>query len=326
MFSSFNPGTPAGVGLFIIAIASLIIVHEFGHYIVAKWLNIEVEEFGLGFPPRMVKLFTYKGTDFTLNWIPLGGFVRPKGENDHAVEGGLAAAKPWTRIAVLFAGPAMNFLTGIVLLTIIFAQVGQPVYDQVTIINIAENSPAHLAGLLPDDLILEVNGRKIDSTSELFNTIYAFLDREIEIVFERDGVLNSVNLTPRAEPPEGEGAIGILMGNPRAPIKASQALVLGVDAVWRNIQGIIGLPGRLIQGSIPSDQGRLVGFKGMFDMYAEMDGVYEIMGFFATISVSLGLLNLFPIPGLDGGRILFALPEIILKRRIPQKYEEALNL
>ncbi len=90
--------------IFVLTFGLLIFLHEFGHYILSKLFNIEVEEFGFGFPPRLVKLFQFRETAFTLNWIPFGAFVRPKGENDPSVPGGLAAANPWARLAVLLGG------------------------------------------------------------------------------------------------------------------------------------------------------------------------------------------------------------------------------
>ena len=105
---------------FVLGIAVLLVIHEFGHFLAARSMNVEVEEFGIGFPPRALKLFTYKGTMYSLNWLPLGGFVRPKGENDPTVPGGLAAASPWVRLGVLFAGPAMNLLVGVILAIILF--------------------------------------------------------------------------------------------------------------------------------------------------------------------------------------------------------------
>ncbi len=97
---------------FVIVLGLLLFFHEFGHFIVARLFKIEVEEFGVGLPPRLVKLFKWHGTDFTLNWIPFGAFVRPKGENDPNVKGGMAAASPWVRLAVLLGGPTMNILIG----------------------------------------------------------------------------------------------------------------------------------------------------------------------------------------------------------------------
>src|SRR5258707_13535055 len=96
--------------IFVAVFAGVVLVHEFGHFVVARFLKVEVEEFGIGPPPRIPTLFSWKGTDFTLNWLPIGGFVRPKGENDPNIPGGLAASSPWTRLGVLFAGPTMNLL------------------------------------------------------------------------------------------------------------------------------------------------------------------------------------------------------------------------
>src|SRR5215510_16482804 len=113
--------------IFIFAFGGMVIIHEFGHFIAARISGIEVDEFGIGLPtPGALTLFTWKGTRFTLNWLPLGGFVRPKGENDPNIEGGLAAASPWKRLIVLFAGPLMNLLTAVLIYSLIFTRVGVP--------------------------------------------------------------------------------------------------------------------------------------------------------------------------------------------------------
>ena len=101
------------VGAFILVLTPIILIHELGHFLTARYFNIKVDEFGLGFPPRAAKLFTHKGTDFTLNWIPLGGFVRPAGEYDPTVAGGLAAASRWARFVVLSGGATANFILAI---------------------------------------------------------------------------------------------------------------------------------------------------------------------------------------------------------------------
>ena len=101
--------------IFILALGGMIFVHELGHFIAARWAGIEVEEFGFGLPSyKLATLFTWQGTEFTLHALPLGGFVRPKGENDPNVPGGLAAANPWKRLVVLFAGPFMNLITAVI--------------------------------------------------------------------------------------------------------------------------------------------------------------------------------------------------------------------
>ncbi len=179
---------------FVLGIVILIILHEFGHFIAARALKVDVEEFGLGFPPRITRLFRAWGTDFTLNAIPLGGFVRPKGENDRTVEGGLAAASPGVRIAVSVAGPVMNILVGILLGVVIFYNLGKPVTDKVLIQQVAEGSPAAVAGLQAGDLIVEVNGSEIDSQETLKNITQQNLGTSITLVYQRDDQTYTVNL------------------------------------------------------------------------------------------------------------------------------------
>jgi regulator of sigma E protease len=321
--------------LFIGAVASLIFVHELGHFLAAKFRGVRVDEFGFGFPPRIVKLFKFGETDITLNWIPFGGFVRTAGENDPDVEGGLAAANPWSRIIVLLAGPAMNFLAALLLFAFVFVQLGKPDFNTVIIQEIANSSPAQEAGLQRGDIVQNIAGQDINSSQELRDQIYANLGSEIEIVVERNGQLVATSLIPRDPPPE-EGAIGILMGNPTLPVSGLEAIGFSAAAIGDQVNALISLPGKLVSGEISADQGRLVGYKGMYDIFTEVraadtpvntesSGAINTLAFFASISISLGLLNLLPIPALDGGRILFTLPEILFKRRIPSSYENMIN-
>ncbi len=332
-----NFETPTLIFEFVASLVVLIIVHEFGHFIAARLLKVEVEEFGIGFPPRALTLFKAGGTIFSLNWIPLGGFVRPKGENDPNVPGGLAAASPWVRLAVLFAGPLMNLLTGAILYAVIFLQIGQPDLTRVEILEVAANSPAAQAGLLPGDIVVSVADQPITSTQSLHDTIYANLDTEVEVKIERGGEIVTTKLVPRSSPPEGEGAIGIVMGNPLLPVGPVDAFYQGGNAVYQQSISLLLLPGRALRGELSPEEGRLVGYKGMYDIYSEVREQDQLaapgaprgintLAFIAAISVSLGLLNLFPVPALDGGRILFTLPEIVLRRRVPPAYENLINL
>ena len=322
---------------FIGAIAFLIFIHELGHFAAARLLNVEVEEFGIGFPPRMLRVFRWGGTDYTLNWLPLGGFVRLRGMDNPDDPEGFAATPPLTRIAVLIAGPLMNILAGIIIYAIIFMQLGQPISDQVIIVEVAENSPAAAANLQADDLILSVNETQITDTNLLFDTIYANLDQEIELVYQRDGQEFNTTLVPRSQPPEGQGAIGIVMGNPTVPISFPRATVFGAGAVYQHVRLFATLPGQLLAGSMEPEQGRLLGYKGMYDVFENMREIdqerpYQFsiglntLNFMASITISLALLNLFPLPALDGGRILFALPELIFGKRVPAAYENMINL
>jgi regulator of sigma E protease len=128
--------------IFVVVFAGIILIHELGHFVAARLLGINVEEFGFGLPPRLVKLFQWKGTDFTLNWIPLGGFNKLKGEDDPDIPGGMAAARPWKRILVLVAGVAMNLLTAVLVYTVLFSQVGIPDKHGVLVSLVDTGSPA----------------------------------------------------------------------------------------------------------------------------------------------------------------------------------------
>jgi len=328
--------TLTGVIEFVVALAVLIILHELGHFLVARLLKVEVEEFGIGFPPRILTLFKAGGTTFTLNAIPLGGFTRPKGENDPDVPGGLAAASPWVRLGVLFAGAFMNLALGVLLFAIIFALIGNvPVTNRVEVLGISPDSPAAVAGLQEGDIITRINDRKITSTDLLRRVVNANLDRPLTLFLQRGDQTLSVNLTPRSNPPAGQGAIGILMGNPTTQVTWYNMIPAGGMAVYTQGKMLLELPMRLLQGTAAPEEGRLVGLKGMFDMYqfvrqtessAGVPAVANILYFFASITVSLGILNLFPFPALDGGRIIFVLPEIILRRRVPAEYENMIHL
>lgn len=323
------------IAQFVGAIAALIIIHELGHFIASRLVGVEVEEFGLGFPPRMVTLFELAGTKYTLNWLPLGGFVRPKGENDPSVEGGLAAASPWKRLFVLISGPLANLLVGVLLYALIITRVGVSIGDQVQVLEVAPNSPADQSGLMAGDLILSVNDEPVNSMEDLQTSINDNLGQSTQLTYERNGATTTVSMVPRENPPQGEGAIGIIMSNPTREVSLISAIPLGVQATFNQIGALATFPIQMLQGDIAPEEGRLVGFKGMFDIYQEVSepapespvpaGV-SVMAFFATITISLGVLNLMPIPALDGGRILFVLPEIFLGRRIPQRYENVINL
>ncbi|MFN2198079.1 MAG: M50 family metallopeptidase, partial [Anaerolineales bacterium] len=384
--------------------------HELGHFAAARFFKIDVEEFGIGFPPRAMRLWRRKSklklgdteiivpigrrvlqdievgqwadiiaerrekdgsyvlksisileqppenhaashetkpdglvymrgeiTEanlnmyFSLNWLPFGGFVRIKGEGDTSIPDGIAAANPWVRIGVYFAGPLANLLVGIVLYSYIISQAGMA--SQVFVSDVSPDSPAQEAGLMVDDIIMEIDGQAVVTSNDVRQIIYDNLGQPINIVVERDGELVSATMVPRDPPPE-DGAIGILMDHIIAPVSIWKALPMGVQATFGQAMMIVTLPGEIIKGSIAPEMARPVGYKGMYDMYeyiAEEDPMPEttvnlnVVGFFAMVSVSLAIFNLLPIPALDGGRILFALPEIIIRRRIPIEWQNAVN-
>jgi len=309
--------------VFIFGIAALIFVHELGHFFAARLLKVEVEEFGFGFPPRITKLFEHKGTVFSLNWIPLGGFVRPKGENDPNIEGGLAAASPWVRLGVLFAGPVMNLMVGVLLGIILFYSIGERVVEKVLVQSTAPGSPAAEAGMQPGDLFIAANGQAIDSVEKLQSIVAENIGKSVTFVLQRGDKNLTVLVVPRTKPPEGQGPLGVGLDNPTRPVSLLTASYRGAYAAYENVHAILLLPVRMVRGQITPQEGRLVGYKGMFDIYQR---IQSPLWFFMMISISLGIMNLLPLPALDGGRIVMTLPEILFHRRVPMKYENAIHV
>jgi regulator of sigma E protease len=324
---------------FVFVLGLLIFFHELGHFVVARFFKIEIEEFGFGFPPRMVRLFTWKGTEFTLNWIPFGAFVRPKGENDANVKGGLANANPWVRLLVLLGGPLTNVLVGVILFSATFMRLGVPNQEIVQVVEVVAGSPAEQVGLLAGDVILQINAQPVDSTTRLHNMVQSNLGQEITIMLERNDNTQEIRVIPRANPPEGQGPLGIVMGHPYESINIVQAIPAATLTAGEQARQFMLMPVRLLSGQADPDEARVVGPKGIFDIYQEVrrrdsqasespvdQAGVNVLWFMGTISIALGLTNLLPIPALDGGRILFVLPELLLKRRIPQQYENLVHL
>jgi regulator of sigma E protease len=335
-------GTVIRIFEFVIAFGLLVFLHELGHYLFAKLFNIQVEEFGFGFPPRLVKLFQFRETEVTLNWIPFGAFVRPKGENDPNIPGGLASANPWARLAVLFGGPLANLVTGVLLFSILFSQLGAPDTDRVLIVDVNPDSPAATAGIQSDDIVTHVNGEPIGGTTELTQMVRQNVGKEIRITLQRDGQSIETSAVPRENPPEGQGALGITMSNPVREMGWLESVPYAGQMAFEQGRQLLSLPFMMLRGQVSPEEGRLVGPKGIYDIYSavrerdeEMPGSPQepepliglnTIGFLATISIALAFTNLLPIPALDGGRILFVLPEILFRRRVPAEYENMIHL
>lgn len=332
--------------IFIAVFALVVFIHEFGHFIVARLLGVEVEEFGFGLPPRMLTLFHWKGTRFTLNWLPIGGFVRPKGENDPNVPGGLAASSPWTRLGVLFAGPTMNLLLAVVVFSILFFQIGVPDYTKVQIADVMAGSPAAQAGIKTDDIIVSVNGVAITDSTQLHDLIYGNLDKPLQMVLRRGSQSVTVTATPSSKRPAGQGALGISMGPALIPSgSVIESVRYGSLAVYEQMRLLVLLPAQMIRGQVSAQDSRFVGLKGIYDLFGQavsrdvqsreplssssssssQTPTYFTLQLIGVLTISLGVLNLFPFPALDGGRIFFVLPELLLRRRIPPEWENRIN-
>jgi regulator of sigma E protease len=449
---------------FIVVLTPLILIHELGHFFAAKSVGITILEFGLGFPPKVRKLFTWRETEFTLNWIPLGGFVRPLGEDvirpldDESVEQdrqefirrqqesapilesanqgvrkpkSVNEASPIARIIFMAAGAAANFVLAFVLFMIVALlgvqqivgasiQIGkmddtsilaksgllqgdiitevngakfqdtseflkdfytasqQPVElsvlrgsdsqiikvsvnktDNVTasnpvtytqIQNISKGSPAEQADIIPGDLVVKFNGTDVASLDDFRAKIQSNLGKEVTITLERDGDNIDVNLVPRANPPQGQGALGVVITSVQkdsslgitfaalpqidyVPQSIGDSIKFGYESVGDVISSVVELPSRLLSGAITPQEARPVSVLGISQIGAvfieqsiSQKRIAPILLFIATISVGLGFFNLLPIPALDGGRILFVVIEIIRGKPISPEREGLVHL
>ena len=319
------------VGIFIGILVGLILAHEFGHFITAKAFRVEVKEFGIGFPPRIIGKKRGE-TIYSLNAIPLGGFTRLAGEEDPEAHRSLAGKPTGVRLLVISAGSLMNFLAPLALFTIAFMVPHDVVIGKVTVEEVAPNSPAAAAGIEDGDVILSINDNPINNTGDLQRYIQLNLGREIEINVTHDDLSQgNFRLVPRWRPPTGEGAIGVAVTTLDAAIvqqsePAWRAAPLGAATCVETFvlfkNGMLSM----ITGATPIEVRGPVGIAEMTGEVARA-GMSPLLEFAAFLSINLGLINVFPLPALDGGRIAFVLLEKARGgKRIPPKTEGLIHL
>lgn len=388
----------------VVAVIGLVMfVHELGHYVTAKRAGVVVEEFGFGFPPRLLRLWRdtssiyvnnerlligrdvkipkelksqcwvrYKigqgrrgrrvitqievvdsanapgavlvdifdpGTEYTLNAIPFLAFVRLRGEEDHRLPGSLASASKRVRFAVMFGGPAMNLLLALVLFAVAF-MVGwpEPSAYGVLVAQVASDSPAESAGLQVNDVILSIDGQRTEEAEEVIRLTKEQAGQSVTLKVLRQGETLFVDLVPRANPPEGEGAMGAaIVGGWVVEIKPisyplGQAIVKGTKQTASTIAMVAVVPVQILRGLIPIEQARPAGIVGIARITADAveqsvdtNWLFPIVQLTAVISIAIGITNLLPIPALDGGRIVFVLLEAIRGKRISPEREGAIH-
>jgi regulator of sigma E protease len=308
----------------IVIFGLLIFAHELGHFLVAKRARIGVTEFAIGFGPRL--LGWQRGeTTYSLRIFPLGGFVRLMGENPE--EGELAGSfqsKPvWQRFAVILAGPLMNFLLAVLLFSLIyFAFVGIPLYQSTAIGNVLTGGQAEAAGLLPGDRLLNIAGRDVNNWYDLVRAINEHPEQEITIEFLRYDVPLSVQITPRQDPKTGRGLIGI---SPQVRLYSFlPSLQQGLTHTFWFLGFIASSILQMITGRIAPD---VVGPVGIIQIVGEVarTGIVNLLSLAAIISVNLGLLNILPIPALDGSKLMFLVVEGLRGRPVDPRKESFIH-
>jgi regulator of sigma E protease len=303
------------IGLVVFSV--IVLAHELGHFITGKAVGAKIEEFGIGFPPRIFGVRRGE-TIYSLNAIPFGAFNKFAGEEDPKIPRSLASKGIGSRMLVLSAGSLMNILLPLLLLSIAFMIPHDMVTEPVAVTEVAPGSPAAMAGIETGDRIISLNENPISNVTTLQRYINLNLGREISLLIQHsDSTTEEVRLIPRWKPPEGQGAIGIKIDLDFA--LSNRTIVSHHEPFWRAIpmgakecvetfvlykNGIIGV----ITGAIPATLTGPVGIVHMMGEVAKV-GISPLLEFAALISLVLGIINLFPIPALDGGRIAFVLLE-----------------
>ena len=318
---------------FLVIIILLILVHEFGHYITAKVSDVKVEEFGLGLPPRIWG-FTRGETMYSINWIPLGGFCKMAGEEDPEVPRSLASKNIKTRLIVLSAGSVFMLLFPLFLLPAAYMTPMDRIDDDagVWISAVDEGSPAEAAGLQVGDIFIEVNGQEVRDFDEMDSIVDANRGSYITLLLDRDGteIEESVYARTVNETPAGRGSMGIVRSyfTVNAAYAPWEAIPKGLGEYGSIMVAMKDAWGMLFSGKV-AFKDAFAGPIGIAQMTGEIAGlgIDPLIRLAVIISVTLGIVNLLPVPGLDGGRLVFVVIEGIRRgKRISPKKEGMIHL
>ena len=334
--------------IFIIILGILVFVHELGHFAFAKLFGIRVDEFGMGFPPRAVRLFKKGETEYTLNWIPFGGFVKIHGEDslnadDPDFHRSMMAKKWWQQVIVLVAGVTMNvILAGIIFSGLLMAgaptlasQIEDPANlknAQLTVLQVAEKSPAEIAGMKAGDMITKAATQTSILTNPTPESFTKFIrdtknGETVTISLKRNNERLDISVMPTSGIVAERQAVGVSVDMvgiaPGLPF--FKALGEGAKSTYYAVIGTFKAFGNLIAGKISLET--ISGPVGLTKMVgdAQKIGFSYVMMLTAIISINLAVINILPLPALDGGRIVFVFIETIIRRPLPKKFVEWAN-
>jgi regulator of sigma E protease len=324
--------SPEKLLLFLVMLSVLVVLHEYGHFLLARRNGVRVNDFALGMGPTLLKWTSKRsGTNYRLNLLPIGGYCAMQGEDGKTNEGeqrreflatadlaqadNFQAKTPLQRLSIVVAGPIANFIVAIVLLFGSAAIFGVADQNPTTLVyQLTPGFPAQQAGLRPGDSIVAINGQAMHDGTQLVHTIYALPNRRIEVTYRRDGREVTIPITTRSVPVDGkpQGRLGF------SPMPAMRHATLAESAqfAWYQFSSIVGgtfnVLGHLVT-NFAGTASQIQGPIGIAQVSSEVAdfGVGAYLSLAAALSISLGIFNLLPIPALDGGRGIFILVEML---------------
>jgi len=313
--------------IFFVALSVLVIIHEFGHFFAAKKVGIKVEEFGLGIPPRAWGKKIGE-TIWSLNWLPIGGFVRMYGEDPHVTNKdahkmghrAFVNKTPLQKFVVVVGGVTMNMILAIAIFAVVYKNTGIPVEtDKVRITDISPESPAAMAGMRENEVILKIMDTPITKPQELIEIVGKNKGKEIKIVTD----LSTYSIVARENPPAGQGSLGVAISNstmqPVAWWEIHKSVGQGFKEAyfWGKVivEGLGKMVADVFSGRGAADVSGPIGMYQATSSIRQSQGMLAVLHFFGIISVNLAVMNILPLPALDGGRLMFVIYEAITKKR-----------
>jgi regulator of sigma E protease len=320
---------------FVVVLGVLVFVHEFGHYLAARWRGVRVEAFSIGFGRAITSWTDSRGTVWKLAWLPLGGYVKLHGqERPEDVSGDVRAT--WipgetfhdksvlSRAIVVAAGPVANFLLAIVLFAGLFSVLGTP-FTLPVVGAVMPDSAASRAGLMVNDRVVTISGQPIGTFEDLQHVIATHPAATLAMTIQRDGTERKIEVTTESHESGGHqvGLLGVRGGEVEyRKVSLPVALWTGVTQTWTITAETFSGVAQMISGTRGTeDLGGPLRIAQLSGQVAQL-GLASLISFIAVLSVNLGLINLFPIPVLDGGHLLFYLAEALRGRPLPQRAQE----
>lgn len=316
------------IASFFVVLSVLVLVHELGHFAAAKWAGVKVEEFGIGYPPRMLTVARRGETIYSINWIPFGGFTRMAGEDEPGDERGLSSQSKLKRITIMSAGSIMNLILAFLCFTLAFG-LGWAPGKGVRISNVLEGSPGATAGIQSGDVILHADDLNVATSEEFVGYVSTRADQEVLLQIQRGQEMLAIPVVPLYNSEVQKAQIGLYL----APqITWGEAFIQGASQTVGVVVLTMSIPYLLIRGVVPLEAARPVGPVGIAQLAGgavqqslAMGWWFPVLQLMGMLSTALAVTNLLPLPALDGGRIFFVLVEAVRRKRIAPEKEGTIH-